>query len=134
MRIILIAGFMFLALTSRLFAEGSLCLDNNNSSKTCKIINLKEEDIKNLQIKDYTIFIFKKKTETLKGIARDDLLIAGACKEIPDGFIRKVVTAREDDGKVIVETVEGTFTDMLNSKLSDTSSAAVAKAHPAAKK
>ena len=134
MRIILIAGFMFLAISSRLFAEGSLCLDANNPRATCKIINLKEEDIKNLVIKDYTIFVFKKKTEALKGIARDELLVAGACKEVPDGFIRKVVAIREDDGKVIVETVEGTFTDMLNSKLSDTSSAAAAKAHPAVKK
>ncbi len=134
MRIILIAGIILLAISGCLFAENSLCLDGNNPQATCKIINLKEQDIKNMVIEDYTTFIFKKKTETLKDIARDDLLIAGACKEIPDGFIRKVVSVREDGGKVIVETVEGTFADMLNSKLSDSQSAAAAKAHPAAKK
>lgn len=134
MRIILIAGFMFLAISGRLFAEGSLCLDGNNPKVSCKMINLTAQDIKNLVIKDYTIFIFEKKTDTLKDIARDDLLIAGACKKIPNGFIRKVVSVREDGGKVIIETVEGTFMDMLNSKISDTSSAAGVKAHPAVKK
>jgi len=134
MKLILISAVILLSLTGCLFAGGSLCLDNNNPQATCKIINLKEQDIKNLLIKDYTTFIFKKKTETLKDVAEGDLLIAGACKEIPDGFIRKVVTVRQDGSEIVIETVEGTFADMLSGRLADTAKPASAQANPAANK
>jgi hypothetical protein len=120
MRIIFIAAIILLSLTGSLFAEGSLCLDNNNPQATCKIINLKDDDINSLLIKDYTTFIFKKKTETFKDVAAGDLLVAGACKKFPNGFIRKIVTVRQGDSGIVIETVEGTFVDMLGGRIADT--------------
>jgi hypothetical protein len=127
MKVTVMAIFMLLAITNCLFAEGSLCIENNPQADR-KIVNLDSQEIKNLVIKDYTTFIFRKKTERLKGISGGDLLIAGACEEFPDGFIRKVISIREDGDRLIIETVEGTVADMLKARIADTGSAPLSQA------
>jgi len=116
MKAAFIAALLLFMTSGNSFAEGSLCI-NNNPQAECKIINLSAEDINNLVAKEDPVLVFKKKTETFNNVSGGDLLIAGACKEIPSGFIRKVVSVKEEGGKLVIETVEGTFADMLNSRL-----------------
>lgn len=111
-----------------LFAEGSLYIEDNPGA-AWKIINLDAQDIKNLTIKDYTTLIVKE-TERLKNVSAGDVLVAGACKEIPDGFIRKVVTVKKQDGRLIMETIEGTLADMLGGRLSGNAKPVPAEANP----
>jgi hypothetical protein len=117
MRIILAVYLILLASAGSLFAENSLYINNNNKTER-KIINLSEQDIKNLVDKDDPVLVFKKKTETLNNASAGDLLVAGACKDIPQGFIRKVVVVREVGDKLVIETINGTFADMLQCKVS----------------
>ena len=133
MRRILLAGLLVLATAGNLFAEGSVCIENNPQAER-KIVNLERQELKQLVIKDYTTFIFKKKTQRLEGISGGDLLVAGACAEFPDGFIRKVVSIKEDGDRLIIETVEGTFADMLNARIADSGAAPLAQAESDAKK
>ncbi|MFA5156646.1 MAG: hypothetical protein WC532_04575 [Candidatus Omnitrophota bacterium] len=116
MKAVFIAALLSLVLSGNSFAGNSLYI-NNNEQAEYKIINLSAEDIKNLAVKDDPVLIFKKKSETLKMVSGGDLLVAGACREIPNGFIRKVISVKEDGSRIVIETIEAGFEDMLRGKV-----------------
>jgi hypothetical protein len=93
------------------------CLDNecigSEIPKTTKELSEKAAEHFEKVSADQSTLTFSNQSEYAKNLNPQDVMVIGITDQSPDGLLRKVVTVNYNGDKIVVETIQADFEDMV---------------------
>ncbi|PID30133.1 MAG: hypothetical protein CR982_01610 [Candidatus Cloacimonadota bacterium] len=101
-------------------SDDSSPTDSSNTTQTTEVLTPNENSKVDFFSHETGMLIFKEDLN-LDHIEVGDIVVGGISDVVPEGFLRKVVSKREENGKTIFETEQATITEAIkNCSYSDT--------------